>query len=98
MLNSETTTVDDENLPDKVETMRFWNLWGTPVHHNQDAEWFSDDVGNADEQQKDRTVTVAMIRKQLKKLPKCKAPGPDGIQELHIPSLKNCNSNASDGG
>ena len=71
--------------PEANEARTFWSsIWDNPAVHNDQAEWLNEvkmelkvDV---DDMQNDLVIDERMLKKQLRKTPNWKAPGPDGVQ------------------
>ena len=67
-----------------------WPNWDQPGEHNRQAEWFADvkdELKNV--QQEGFQIDVKKVKKQLRKVPNWKAPGPD---QVHGYWLKNFSS------
>ena len=71
-----------EIKPDAEESKTFWSsIWAIEKKHNEDAEWLKDleeSYGNIP-QQESFQIDQERIKKQLSKLPKLKACGPDKV-------------------
>ena len=74
--------VNNGEKPDGDESRRFWSsIWNRKVHHKRDAAWLRYLRANKnDEKQNDIEITIEMITRQIRKIPKWKCPGPDGVQ------------------
>ena len=71
-------------VPDAEESTRFWsNIWGKPVKHKENPEL----LRNVEEEltglgvQDNIHIEVMTLKKQVRKMPNWKSPGPDGVQE-----------------
>ena len=74
---------NNDIVPDAEESKNFWNgIWNQPVRHNADAKWLNDVKEELKEvrQQDEVHITAAKVKKQLRKMPNWKAPGPDGVR------------------
>ena len=71
-------------IPEKHETNEFWrDIWEKDVTHRMDAEWIEGietEIDIRTPTQQDISVSIEILKKQIKKLPNWKSPGPDGIQ------------------
>ena len=83
-------------VPDAEESTRFWsNIWDKPVKHKEDPKW----LRNVDEELKGLGVPdnihieVTKLKKQVRKIPNRKSPGPDGVQGYCIKNLSNLHGN-----
>ena len=78
-------------IPEKHETNEFWrDIWEKDVTHRMDAEWIEGietEIDIRTPTQQDISVSIEIIRKQIKKLPNWKSPGPDGIQGYWVKTL-----------
>ncbi len=71
--------------PKPTEARTFWGgIWDQSVQHNRQAEWLDELKGL--QQQKGFQIDVDMVKRQVKKVPNWKAPGPD---HMHGYWLKN---------
>ena len=78
--------------PDAEENIKFWgDIWDRNVRHNMLAEWLKrvKKLFSNVEKQRDLEITRNKVRKQIKKIPKLKASGPDGVHGYWIKSFKN---------
>ena len=78
--------------PEPAEARTFWGgLWDQPGEHNRQAEWLADvkDGLKNVQQQEGFQIDVKKEKKQLRKVPNWKAPGPD---QVHGYWLKNFSS------
>ena len=85
----------EENvIPDAEESKIFWsNIWSKEVEHQKDAEWL--DVLRTEKKnvkQMDLIIDEENVKKQLKKVPNWKSPGPDGVQGYWIKNLNTLHS------
>ena len=81
---------------DAEESTRFWsNIWDKPVKHKDNPEW----LRNVEEEltglgvQDNIHIEVTKLKKQVRKKPNWKSPGPDRIQEHWINNLRDLNGN-----
>ena len=81
---------------DAEESTRFWsNIWGKLAKHQENSEWFR----NVKKQltglgvQDNIHIEVTKLKKQMRKMPNWKIPGPDGVQGYWIKSLSNFHGN-----
>ena len=71
------------------------SLWGKPVKHKENPEW----LRNVEEEftglgvQDNIHIEVTKLKKQVRKMPNWKSPGPDGIQGHWIKNLSNLHGN-----
>ena len=71
------------------------NIWGKPVKHKEDPEW----LRNVEEEltglgvQDNIHIEVTKLKKQVRKMPNWKSPGPDGVQGYWIKNLSNLHGN-----
>ena len=83
-------------VPDAEESTRFWsNIWGKLVKHQENSEW----LRNVEKQltglgvQDNIHIEVTKLKKQVRKMPNWKNPGPDGVQGYWIKNLSNLHGN-----
>ena len=73
--------------PNGEEAKEFWSkLWDNPVRYKEDAEWLKEvelELENVNIQE-NVEITKEDVTKQLRKMPNCKAPKLDGIQEFWL--------------
>ena len=73
--------------PNGEEAKEFWSkLWDNPVPYKEDAEWLKEvelELENVNIQE-NVEITKEDVTKQLRKMPNCKAPKLDGIQEFWL--------------
>ena len=79
-------------VPDAEESTQFWsNIWDNPVKHKENPEWLKiveeELVGLG--VQEDIHIEIEKLKKQIRKIPKWKSPGPDGVQGYWIKNLTN---------
>ena len=70
-------------LPDTEESTRFWsNIWGKPVKNKENPEWLKNVEGALTGLgvQDNIHIEVTKLKKQVRKMPNWKSPGPDGVQ------------------
>ena len=68
--------------PDAEESKTFWsNIWSKDVMHNRDAGWIKEVEKQVEKvkKQRDIQVTLHSMQKQLRRVPKWKACGPDMV-------------------
>ena len=87
---------DETVVPDAEESTRFWsNIWGKPVKHKENPKW----LRNVEEEfiglgvQDNIHTEVTKLKKQVRKMPNWKSPGPDGVQGYWIKNLSNLHGN-----
>ena len=83
-------------VPNAEESTRFWsNIWSKLVKHDENPEW----LRNVEEElsrlgvQDSIQIEVAKLKKQVRKMPNWKSPGPDGVQGYWIKNLSNLHGN-----
>ena len=83
-------------VPDAEESARFWSdMWDEPVKHKENPEW----LRNMEEEftglgvQDNIHIEVTKLKKQVRKMPYWKSPGPDGVQGYWIKNLNNLPGN-----
>ena len=90
-LNSGGRNYKITEIPDKKETQEFQgNIQGKRKEHQKDAEWiknFKRDFKYKEEQEEVES-TPEKIKKILRKMPNCKAPSPDCVQDFWLKSVK----------
>ena len=76
-------------IPDANESKQFWsNIWSKAVDHNIDAEWLETlREEKRDIQQDHLVITEDHVKRQVKKMPNWKSPGPDGVQGYWLKKL-----------
>ena len=83
----------NEVSPDTQENKKFWSdIWDNPASHNEQAKWLKDietDLINV-KRQDEIVINLSMVRKQLKKMPNWKSPGPDGLQGYWVKNFTSC--------
>ena len=77
-------------VPDAEESTRFWSeIWDNPVKHKENPEWLK----NVEDEltglgvQENISIEITKLRKQIRKIPNWKSPGPDGVQGYWIKNL-----------
>ena len=72
----------DSEKPNAVQSKQFWsNIWDNEKEHERNAEWSRELRAEKDNmKQNDIDITTEMIKEQVKKIPHCKSPGPNGLQ------------------
>ena len=68
----------------------FWSsIWSESKVYNDQADWLNDIEENLGTIKKQETLTVteAMVKKQIKKIPNWKAPDPDGVHGYWFKSI-----------
>ena len=76
-----------QEMPEKESTVKFWNdIWNQPVNHNENANWLGkvEEELNTNRKQENVKITMAKLKKQLKRTKNWRAPGPDGLQGYWI--------------
>ena len=83
-------------VPDAEKSNRFWsNIWDQQVKHKENPEW----LRNVEEEltglgvQDNIHIEVTKLKKQVRKMPNWKSPGPDGVQGYWIKNLSNLHGN-----
>ena len=83
-------------VPDAGESTRFWsNIWGKLVKHEENPEW----LRNVEEEltglgvQNNIHIEGTKLKKQVRKMPNWKSPGPYGVQGYLIKNLSNFHGN-----
>ena len=87
----ESSNHQEQEIPDAKATKEFWeNIWSNPATHNKNSKWLEELKREKDgkEKQENITITLEKVRKQLKKVPNWKAPGPDGVQGFWLKNFK----------
>ncbi|MEO1255298.1 MAG: reverse transcriptase family protein, partial [Bacteroidota bacterium] len=79
-----------QDIPEAEPTKRLWEgIWGSPVKHKQ-TEWLRE--LKEEECQRIRQIfpeiTPATVKKQVRKIPNWKAPGPDGVNGYWIKNFR----------
>ena len=72
----------DNITPDAEESKNFWaNIWDQGTKHNEKAKWLEDvkEKYKSIDQQDEFSISKDTLTTQLKKMPKWKACGPDGV-------------------
>ena len=72
----------DDITPDSEESKIFWsNIWDQGTKHNEKAKWLEDvkEKYKRIDQQDEFSISKDILTAQLKKMPKWKACGPDGV-------------------
>jgi len=79
-------------VPDAEESTRFWSdIWDNSVKHKENPEWLKnveDELAGVGVQE-DIRIETPKLRKQIRKIPNWKSPGPDGVQGYWIKNLTN---------
>ena len=74
------------------ESSRFWNgLWDQAVTHRGSTDWLrkvENELGEMTVQDA-MHIEIKKVRKQIRKMPNWKSPGPDGVQGYWIKNLSN---------
>ena len=77
--------------PEPAKARTFWGgLWYQPGEHNRRAEWLADvkdELKNV-QQQEGFQIDVKKVKKQLRKVPNWKAPGPDQVHGYWLKDLQ----------
>ena len=71
-----------EARPDADESKKFWSeLWDKNVSHNENAKWLTDTKREYQSvrMQQNINITEEKVKTQIKKMPKWKACGSDGV-------------------
>ena len=83
----------NEVSPEAQENKKFWSdIWDNPASHNEQAKWLKNietDLINV-KRQDEIVINLSMVRKQLKKMPNWKSPGPDGLQGYWVKNFTSC--------
>ena len=79
-------------IPDAEESRRFWSdIWDQAVTHRESTDWLrkvENELGELTVQD-DIHIEIKKVRKQIRKMPNWKSPGPDGVQGYWIKNLGN---------
>ena len=79
---------NNDIIPEADEAKHFWReIWEKEIEHNDQAEWISsveNEVNIRTEKQNELSINVEAFKKQARKLPNWKSPGPDGVQGFWI--------------
>ena len=85
-------------VPDAEESTRFWSdIWDKPVKHKENLEW----LRNVKEEltglgvQYNIDIEETKLKKQVRKMPNWKSPGPNGVQGYWIKNLSNVHGNVA---
>ena len=77
---------------DAEESRRFWSdIWDQTVMHRENTDWLrrvENELGVLTVQD-DIHIEIKKVRKQIRKMPNWKSPGPDGVQGYWIKNLSN---------
>ena len=70
-------------IPDAEESRRFWSdIWDQAVMHRENTDWLRRmeiELGVLTVQD-DIHIEIKKVRKQIRKMPNWKCPGPDSVQ------------------
>ncbi len=69
----------------KTAIENYWKtLWGTPVNHNEQANWLNEEVLSSESipSMTQVQITTSDIQQTIKRVLNWKAAGPDGIQNF----------------
>ena len=83
-------------IPDAENSRRFCsNIWDQALTHRENTDWFRKAENGLGELtvQDDIHIEIKKVRKQIRKMPNWKSPGPDGVQGYRIKILSNLHSN-----
>ena len=90
MENQERTS---DEIPEAQESREFYNkIWNVSAVRNDNARWLhgvEDELSNINRQE-DINIELQKVRKQLRKMPNCKAPGLDGLPGYWLKNLVGC--------
>ena len=79
-------------IPDAEESRRFWSdIWDQAVTHRESTDWLrkvENELGELTVQD-DIHIEIKKVRKQIRKIPNWKIPGPGGVQGYWIKNLSN---------
>ena len=84
-----------QDIPEADPCKRLWeNIWSNPVTHNGQEEWLQEIKTEERERVKQRhlEITTNTVKKQLKKAPNWKAPGPDEVHGYWLKNFKTLHS------
>ena len=79
-------------IPDAEESRRFWSdIWDQAVTHRENTDWLRKVQNELKELtlQDDINIEIKKVRKQIRKMPNWKSPGPDAVQGYWIKNLSN---------
>ena len=83
-------------IPDAENSRRFCsNIWDQALTHRENTDWLKKAENGLGELtvQDDIHIEIKKVRKQIRKMPNWKSPGPDGVQGYRIKILSNLHSN-----
>ena len=82
-------STQDAKLPDEQETVEFWSgIWDNPKAHNVNAEWIKTAEAELSGQTMNEvSITVALLKKHVKKVKNWTAPGPDQVHGYWLKNL-----------
>ena len=85
-------------MPDAEESRHFWSdVWEQPVTHRENTDWLwkvENELGELTVQD-DVHIEIKKVRKQIRKMPYWKSPGPDGVQGYWIKNLSNLHNSVA---
>ena len=79
-------------IPDAEESRRFWSdIWDQAVTHRENTDWLRKVENELKELtlQDDINIEIKKVRKQIRKMPNWKSPGPDAVQGYWFKNLSN---------
>ena len=79
-------------IPDAEESRCFWSdIWDQAVTHRENTDWLRKVENELKELtlQDDINIEIKKVRKQIRKMPNWKSPGPDAVQGYWIKNLSN---------
>ena len=92
MFNKLEGTKRESVIPDAEESRHFWNdTWDQAATHRENTDWLrkvKNELGELTVQD-DVNIEIKKVRKQTRKMPNWKIPGPDGVQGYWIKNLSN---------
>ena len=82
-------STQDAKLPDEQETVEFWSgIWDNPKTRNVNAEWIKTAEAELSGQTTSEvSITVALLKKHVKKVKNWTAPGPDQVHGYWLKNL-----------
>ena len=85
-------------IPYAEESKRFWsNILDQAVTHRENTDWLGKVENELGELtvQADIHIEIKKLRKQIRNMPNCKSPEPDGVLECWIKNLSNLHNSTA---
>ena len=89
----------EQDAPDPGSSIAFWsNIWSIEVEHEKNTEWINKTKQrhNNITRDADFQVNLEILKKQIKKVPNWKAPGPDQAQGYYLKNFTNLHRRIAD--